>query len=274
MALSLLEQLCYSTVRIECENGYGQNNFGTGFFFQYEPEGKAPVGTIVTNKHVVQGMTTGKFIMTAATEAGQPINTLHYPITVSDIHRYIRHHPSPDVDLCALPFAPVLKAAEKSGIRLFYQSLNRNFMPTGEQLSGLDVSEDILMIGYPNGLWDSHNNRPILRRGATATHPNLDYGGKKEFLIDAACFPGSSGSPVLRYQASGYRDENGGLFKEPSRVLLLGVLYGGPQYMISGEFHPAPHINAAQPAPFLRIPNNLGLVLRAERILELQALFE
>ena len=57
--------------------------------------------------------------------------------------------------------------------------------------------EDVLMIGYPNGLWDTTHNMPIIRRGTIATDIKLDYNEKKEFVIDAACFPGSSGSPVL-----------------------------------------------------------------------------
>lgn len=52
------------------------------------------------------------------------------------------------------------------------------------------------MVGYPDGIWDEFNNQPIVRRGITATHPKNDFNGKGEFLIDAVCFPGSSGSPV------------------------------------------------------------------------------
>ena len=73
----------------------------------------------------------------------------------------------------------------------------------------IDAIEDIIFIGYPNGIWDSVNNMPILRKGSTATHPCLNYNGKKEFMIDAACFPGSSGSPVLIFNENGYKDKKG-----------------------------------------------------------------
>ena len=33
----------------------------------------------------------------------------------------------------------------------------------------------------------------------------------KKFLIDAACFPGSSGSPVIMYNTVGYTDKAGNL---------------------------------------------------------------
>ncbi len=60
------------------------------------------------------------------------------------------------------------------------------------------------MVGYPVGLWDSVNNMPILRRGSTATLLDWTYEGRQEFVIDAACFPGSSGSPVFKYTVGDY----------------------------------------------------------------------
>jgi len=63
------------------------------------------------------------------------------------------------------------------------------------------------MVGYPIGLWDEKNNYPIFRKGITATHPANDYNGKSEFMIDAACFPGSSGSPVYIIDELNYVDK-------------------------------------------------------------------
>ena len=53
------------------------------------------------------------------------------------------------------------------------------------------------MIGYPDGIWDSVNNLPVIRKGITATHPHISWNGKTEFLTDIASFPGSSGSPYF-----------------------------------------------------------------------------
>ena len=54
--------------------------------------------------------------------------------------------------------------------------------------------EAIVMVGYPNGLWDKTNNLPIFRKGVLASDYKYDWNGKKEFLIDALCFP----DPVVR----------------------------------------------------------------------------
>jgi len=129
------------------------------------------------------------------------------------------------------------------------------------------------MVGYPNGIWDNINNKPILRKGITATHPNFDYCGKKEIMIDAACFPGSSGSPVFIFNEGGYRDKSGNMFMGASRIILLGVLYAGPQHTAQGDIQIVNVPTIDRPIAISRIPNNLGLIIKSERILELENLF-
>jgi len=109
-------------------------------------------------------------------------------------------HPEPDIDLCILPIAPILIAAKEQGDDPFFVPADDSLIPTPADLNDLTAMEDIVMIGYPNGICDSVNNQPVFRKGITATHPAKDFKGKPEFMIDAACFPGSSGSPrYLRF---------------------------------------------------------------------------
>jgi len=51
----------------------------------------------------------------------------------------------------------------------------------------------------------------------------VDYLGLPAFLIDAAVFPGSSGSPVFLLDRGMYQNRTGGTVVG-SRVMLLGVL--------------------------------------------------
>ena len=53
--LSILEQLCFSTTRIETEDSVGGKFSGTGFFYNLII-GDKTIPLIVTNKHVVQNM--------------------------------------------------------------------------------------------------------------------------------------------------------------------------------------------------------------------------
>jgi hypothetical protein len=129
------------------------------------------------------------------------------------------------------------------------------------------------MIGYPNGIWDAVNNMPIIRRGSTATHPNLDYEGRPEFMIDAACFPGSSGSPVFLFNTGGYAVRGGGL-AIGTRIKLLGVLYAGPQHTATGEIKIVAVPTLQQPIAVSRIPNNLGMIIKSARLRDFEPILK
>ena len=110
----------------------------------------------------------------------------------------------------------------------------------------LNAIENVVMLGYPNGLWDKKNNLPIVRRGVTATPPYIDFEGRPEFIIDCACFPGSSGSPVLLYNVGSFLRKKDSKVRVGGRLKLLGILWGGPQYLAPGEIKAVPIPTAAQ----------------------------
>lgn len=273
--LSIYEQLAFCTARIETEDFSGNSYSGTGFFFMLNIKGQN-VPLLVTNKHVVRGMKKGKFLCTVADENGNPDYSNHFVFNVeNEFERMWTFHPQDDVDLCALAIAPLVRAASIQGKNLFYRTLEESFIPNSTTLKDLDAVEEVVMIGYPNGLWDQVNNMPIIRRGITATNVTLDYNGKKEFLIDAACFPGSSGSPVLICNVGGYTSKFGNLNWGKSRVFLLGILYAGPQMRVTGDLQliTVPE-NQHKTVSVSQIPNNLGFIIKAERLLELKLLFD
>jgi len=274
MSLSISEQLTYSTVRIECELKTGGTSTGTGFFFNFleDKANNNHVPVVVTNKHVIKNASKGKLIITKANEKGEPIDTEHFTIALDNFESFWRLHPEDDVDLCAMPIAPFLHEAQKRGDKLFYIPFTKDLLLTEKHKEELTALEDVLMIGYPNGIWDSVNNMPIFRKGTTATNPLIDYNGKKEIMIDIAAFPGSSGSPVLIFNEGGYRDKKGNTYMGTSRIILLGVLYAGPQATATGEIVMTP--NLQRPISVSQIPNNLGLIIKSERIIELEKLFE
>lgn len=275
MNLSPSEQITYSTVRIECEYNDGTSGTGTGFFFQFlrdETTG-SHVPVVITNKHVINNSKKGCLILTKASNNNEPLDTQHFQVFLDNFESFWRKHPDDQVDLCAMPVAPFLTEASNRGEKIFYISLDKSLLPTEKQFSDFSALEEILMVGYPNGIWDHVNNKPILRKGVTASHPKFDYCGKKELMIDIACFPGSSGSPVFIFNEGGYRDRRGNMYMGATRIVLLGVLYAGPQHSAQGNIQIINVPTAQIPIAISRIPNNLGLVIKSSRIVELENLF-
>lgn len=267
--LSLTEQIIHSTVRIECTNDAGEQSSGSGFFFSFFEHNGSYTPAIVTNKHVVINSRKGKFHLTLKNSDGMPIYGSHISFEIENFENSWIGHPDNNVDLAIFLIGPVLNKCQQDGRPVFYVPLAKTLIPTQEILSSLTAMEDIIMVGYPNGIWDSVNNTPIIRRGITATPIFIDYEGKQEFMIDAACFPGSSGSPVLLLNQGSYPNKEGSLVVG-TRVYLLGVLYAGPQHTATGTIIVANIPTDMRPIPISRIPNNLGICIKSNRIMEFE----
>lgn len=249
----------YATVQIKTASGSG-----TGFFFSFDATPTEQIPCLITNKHVKRDSTEGSIVFHSQNLEGNPEGMMECVVS-GDLWRWI-DHPG-EVDLSALLLGPVLQKMDSEGFRPFWRHLTRDNMIIDELLDKLTPVSDILMVGYPIALVDDTNNFPIFRQGITATHPGVCFKGKSEFLIDAACWPGSSGSPVFLRGNPATRDRSirigsGGPFEGK----LLGVLWGGPQYTTTGEIVATeiPMVHAAVPV----IPANLGFVIHSGEILQ------
>ena len=200
--------------------------------------------------------------MTRASSAGEPMLGDFVQLQITDVIANTINHPDPNVDLCGFFVGPLLNQAQSLGQPFFFRDLDPSIVATPAELADLAALEDVIMVGYPIGLWDSANNMPVFRRGVTATHPYLDYESRKEFLVDMACFPGSSGSPVLLYNTNGYTTRDGVRHLGASRIKLLGTLYAGPQFNAEGELHIVPVPTASKTVMVSRIPINVGVVIK------------
>jgi hypothetical protein len=229
---SLAHRLQFCTIRIEATKADGVHT-GTGFFFSFTTAGKtSSIPSIVTCKHLVEGASTGKLFFSkvdsnALDQASEPAT-----VEAGSFERMWIFHPDTNIDLCVMPIAPIMEESRHHGIYLRYAPLGEALISREKPDPDLDVLQQIILIGYPIGIWDSANNLPISRQGITATDPNQNYNGKPEFVIDAACFPGSSGSPVFQFSEGSFATRHG--IAVGNRLKLLGVLYAGPQYTAEG----------------------------------------
>ena len=276
---SISDLLNYTTVRLECTKADGSISCGTGFYYKFnEQTDGSCCYVILTNKHVIKGAKTARMYLTHLTTTKDTHNIKYTSITFEDEfsdfeNRWVMH-PDDSVDLCAMGTTDVnYKFREVNGCDPKIYALNKKHIPSTEELIKLSTIEDVVMVGYPNGLWDKKNNRPIFRRGVTATHPYYNYDDKKEFLVDIACYPGSSGSPILIANEGMYYDKSSGSLIAQDRIFLLGVNYA---VFIQEQNWNIKQINIPTAALLMNqttIPINLACIIKAERILELETYF-
>lgn len=273
--MKVTEQLTYSTIRVECfvEDLVTKERKlvgrGSSFLFRIDLDDSRQTEIVVTNKHVIEGATHARLCFTRAGEDKKPIVGNNVWLDVLCGPGTWIEHPNPDVDLCAFVVSPVVNAYASSGNPVFTMSIPEAMIPDFENLDELDTVSDVLMIGYPTGLWDSANNKPIVRQGITATHPKHRYEGRDEFVLDIAAFPGSSGSPVFTYVNTFTQEESGyGLGKQLG--YFLGILYAGPQHHIDGDIDIVDVPMKTIPIARMKIPTNLGFVIRSSELLQLK----
>ena len=259
--LNLFDELSFVTVKINVQ-GAISNSSGTGFFCSLMNDGDRSVPVLVTNKHVVDGGLTGQLVLLLADRDGNPTNIQH-TLQIANFKDAWIMHPDDDVDLCLMPWAPILEQLKATGKRIFYKALSEQHFPPRDIFNDFDTVEEIIMVGYPNSIWDKHNNKPIFRRGITATSMKLDYDGKPNFLVDVATFPGSSGSPIFIANANGYGFRND--FYMGQRLFLIGVAFRVFHNTIKGDIVPFP-INKIQLAPVVGMPNHLGIAIRFDQL--------
>ena len=238
--MEISEQLLYTTFPI-----IGNKSAGTCFIFRFS-SGK--IG-IITNKHVIEkeDFVSIKF----TTDNGVKQIKINNPLS------HFKFHQNEDVDLCIFSISELISYFQANGIKINYRSIQQELIPTKQQKDLLLAVEEIVMLGCPDGIFDDVNNLPIYRRGITASHVNKNFRGKQEFLVDMACFNGSSGSPVFILNQGTYADKKGITTSTVPRIYFLGVLYAGPQHYVNNN---------------VSIPNNLGFVIKSERILEMEHL--
>lgn len=233
--MTLAENLLYSTVRLIAFKNGVPSSTGTGFMFAFAKDDTKHVPCLVTNKHVVAGADMVQARLHFGQDgkpSGQYINC-NFEIPDEGLSIW---HPNSEVDLCAIPFADVLHQAIGDGKEIFHRHIDMSVVPADDEWQYFDALEEVLMIGCPNGLADETNNLPISRRGITATSLSKDYNGKPEFVVDMACFPGSSGSPIFLYDRNGYLDRKANSYMiGAQRLKLVGVLHSGPLITNKGQ---------------------------------------
>ena len=215
---SISEKLMYSTVRLEI----GAIT-ATGFFYKVNSSKKSII--VISNRHFAEQVDSLDKLNWNLTTIKQKTS---FALHLDDGQNYnicddIDWHLHPSEDLAFFDLTSILlKQLLPTNVRFSILHISSQEIPTQQQLDDLSAIENIVMVGYPNGLYDAKNNYPIFRTGKTASHPAVDYNGKKEALIDVSCIPGSSGSPVFILDEGWVKCKNGSL-SQGDRVYFIGI---------------------------------------------------
>lgn len=265
--MDLTEKLMYITVQVRCELNDGGLSRGSGFIFTYS-KGTITLPVLITNKHVVRGASRTLLSIPYVHREGDISERRSFDVVIGDGEDVWVGHPDNSIDLCALPLQDVFELMHEYDPNAHHVSVDESLIPSQAELNKLSPFEDVIMIGYPIGLIDEVHNAPLMRRGMTATHPRYDFNGLPQFMIDCACFPGSSGSPVFLLDNGPYVDD-GTITLGQRRFKFLGVLFSGPVQHASGEIAVIDIPTTQQLVYSTDIMVNLGNVIKSKKLEEL-----
>jgi hypothetical protein len=262
---TISEQMQYSTVRLMTND----SSTGTGFFFQFD-FGDKKVPVIITNKHVINNNKIKEINFFLHSKKEQELDSEKINIKFKTDWYFHK-----DKDLCFCFVAPLFQQIkEQMNKDVFYVPITEELVWDNTKLEELSAIEDIVMVGYPNGLWDIKNNLPLFRKGITSSHPAIDFNDKNNGAVDIACFPGSSGSPIFILNENGYADKNGNTIFGSSRLIFLGILFKGPQLDAKGKIIIEDIPTQQKVTSITPLMINLGYYIKAIEVLSFKEIIE
>lgn len=162
---------------------------GTGFFMRLNLNGKE-VPVIVSVKHVV--------------EARETKMTFHYrhegvcgSATITCKPKWFTLD---DNELCCCLLEPINEKFQKiTGYPIYCKYLTEKNILTEQELNDIEALHEVMMIGYPSGVFSAPFVYPLLRKGCLALPPKENYKNGYGFA-DITAVGGSSGSPLFLNQ--------------------------------------------------------------------------
>lgn len=152
---TISEKMLYNTVRLETNS----NSTGTGFFFSFALDNNKSVPVIITNKHVINNNEKEEVrfflhVKDGNSPASEKLNILFR----TDWHFH------PDQDLCFCFVNPLFQQIKTQNNKdIYFIPISENLIWDNVKLEELSAIEDVVMVGYPSGLWDQKNNLPLFR---------------------------------------------------------------------------------------------------------------
>lgn len=249
------DQMFFTTVRVVVETSAGPE-YGTACLLEYSFRPEFGTIYLATAAHLLENATSGT--LTFVPQDGEGPKLQPHVVEVTNIqHSFVRHpNPAVDVSVMGVDFL-WLNNLVKGEFKPYWHAIRHRQAAGPSHYARMDSVEEIRFVGYPSGHYDRVNGLPIVRQGITASPPAIDYNGEPVFLIDAAVYFGSSGSPVYLNPQRFDRGSN----------LFLGVLSEIVRATTTGTVEnlpPSITLEALRTARLL----NLGIVYKASTVFE------
>lgn len=174
---------------------------------------------LVTNRHVFDG---GKLAYLRFNPAGTEAAKIYDLLLVSEDGAQLwSSHQDPAVDAAAISIN--IKLLQEHGIHFAIFQSDRHPLRRQEAVAlGLGEGDHIFALGFPLGYVGENRNYVIARHGIIARIRDYLCGASKDFLIDAAIYPGNSGGPVVTQPEAAAISGT----KALAQVFLVGMISG------------------------------------------------
>jgi S1-C subfamily serine protease len=208
------KELLVTVTFLACFKNGNKISTATGFFYSHLER-----LYLITNRHVVVDESENYFPdeikMRLHTNRKDIRDNEDVPLSLYDgAHKpsWLEHPTGgQNIDVIALPLSLDMT---RFNIKSF---CDKNHVPKELDIS---VGEDVLVIGYPMGFYDSMHNLPIIRNAIIASVYPVPFQGKPLILIDSRLHRGTSGSPVITKTTNTARTQDGKIILGNSSYLV------------------------------------------------------
>jgi len=232
------------TTPIEVTFSDGGTISGSGFFyFVYGPDDGKQEGPhwvsiqhiyVVTGKHVVQPKRLKditEFRYALRVSSGDHVDWHVMKLDRTELGHRLHICQKEQVDVAVVDVSDRITAetmaflTERAHI-LAFNGLSSLQFP-GRSVLQAQPGDDVIVIGYPKGIFDTFNKLPILKTGLLNTPIGMHFNGLDAFLLDFRYYDGSSGSLIISRPTHIAYDKEGRLEgSATAQYLFLGVYQG------------------------------------------------
>lgn len=216
---------------------------GTGFFYhvlgEKDPSKDAQWRNIeqfflITNRHVLLPKIDGKenipnqftFHIRTINELGG-VEWLPISLDQNEILKRAKIHQDSNIDVAIIDVGDLVIELAKKQIPISFSCVGEDDFP-GKNKINVEVTDDIIVAGYPKGFHDDFNKFPIVKTGIIASRWLSPFQGEPKFLIDTKLFPGSSGSIVISKPTNSVIEKGHIFTREDKQFCFLGIFSGEP----------------------------------------------